>query len=38
MNSLFAGAKEWGQVFVIDSDALIDIKSKISVDEQWELI
>lgn len=37
MNSLFADTEEWGQVFVIDSDALIDIKLEISVAEQWDV-
>ena len=36
MTSLFADAEEWGQVFVIDSDALIDIKLEIGVAEQWD--
>lgn len=37
MNSLFADTEEWGHVFVIDSDALIDIKLEISVAEQWDV-
>ena len=37
MNSLFADTEEWGQVFIIDSDALIDIKVEIRVAEQWDV-
>ena len=37
MNSLFADTEEWGQVFIIDSDALIDIKVEIRAAEQWNV-